>query len=104
MSRVTKFLRQTCELERYVLKNGKPELNDFGELQYARPVTTRCRREESHKDVQLANGSIVRVTSVYYFDDSQEIKSGYRINGSVVVQVVSLTSSAGRVEGYEVYV
>ena len=104
MSRMTKFLRQTCVVERYVEENGKPKLNMFGEVQYLDPVVLKCRHEQSHKDVQTSNGSIVRSTSVFYLDEAVEIKADYRINGDVVLSVISYVNAAGKVEGYEVLV
>lgn len=104
MSRMTKFLRQTCSLEKYVEENGQPKLNIFGELQYHAPVTLKCRHEQSHKDVQTGNGGIVRSTSVYYLDESTEIKPDYKLNGHVVISVIGYVNGLGAVEGYEVYV
>ena len=104
MSRMTKFLRQTCKLEKYQEKNDQPVLNMFGELQYSRPIVVKCRREQAHKSFQTANGSIVRSTTVYYMDESTEIKADYRIDGHVVISAVSYVNSLGATEGYEVYV
>lgn len=104
MSRMTKFLRQRCTVERYVVENGQPKLNMFGELQYQPPVTLKCRCEASHKDVQTANGSVIRATTVYYLDDTTPIMAGYRVDGHVVVSVTGYVNSQGLVEGYEVYV
>lgn len=104
MSRMTKFLRQICQLEHYAEVNGVPKLNDFGEIQYEAPVTVRCRHEMSHKDVQTTNGSVVRSTSRYFVDDSQLIRADDRIDGKVVVSVQSYINGLGQSEGYEVYV
>lgn len=104
MSRMTKFLRQKCRLEKYIEENGQPKLNDFGEFQYDSPLVVKCRHEVSYRDVQTANGSIIRTTSVYYFDESHEIKPDYRIEGKVVVSVKGYINGLGNVEGYEVYV
>lgn len=104
MSRMTKFLRQKCQLERLVVENGQPKLNDFGEFQYEAPIELRCRHESSHKDIQTSNGSIVRSTSRYYLDGSQFIAADYRIDGRVVISVTEYVNGLGVVEGYEVYV
>lgn len=104
MSRMTKFLRQRCLLEKYVEENGQPKLNAFGELQYQAPITLRCRHEQSYKNVETSNGSIVRSTSVYYLDESTEIKADYRIDGHVIISAISYINGFGNVEGYEVYV
>lgn len=104
MSRMTKFLRQKCQLEKLIEEKGQPKLNDFGEFQYEPPVVLNCRHETSHKDVQTANGSIVRSTSVYYVDESHPIKADYRIDGKVVISVMGYVNALGNIEGYEVYV
>lgn len=104
MSRMTKFLRQKCLVEVLISENGKPKLNEFGEFQYAPPIAVRCRHEMRCKDIQTPNGSIARVTSTYYFDESQPIEVDYLIDGKVVVQVVGYTNALGKIEGYEVYV
>lgn len=104
MSRMTKFLKQKCLLEKYIEENEQPKLNMFGELEYQAPITLKCRHEMSHRDVQTTNGSIVRSTSVYYLDESVKIKADYRIDGHVVVSAISYVNSLGAIEGYEVYV
>ena len=105
MSRMTKFLRQSCSLEKYLVEeDGQPSMNAFGELQYQAPIILRCRHEMSHKDIQTANGSIVRSTSVYYLDESEEIKADYRIDGCVILSAISYVNGLGAIEGYEVYV
>ena len=104
MSRMTKFLRQKCQLEQVIFEEGLPKLNDFGELQYAAPVSVKCRHESSHKDIQTTNGSIVRSTSRYFLDESVPVAPDDRIDGRVVVSVVEYVNGLGLVEGYEVYV
>lgn len=104
MSRMTKFLKQKCQVELLTLEDGQPALNDFGEFQYEAPVELKCRHESSHKDFQTANGSIVRSTSRYFFDESVPIKADYRIDGRVVISVAEYVNGLGRIEGYEVYV
>lgn len=104
MSRMTKFLKQKCKLEKLVVENGQPKLNDFGEFQYAAPIELKCRHEPSYKDIQTANGSVVRSTSRYFLDESVSIAADYRIDGKVVISVIEYVNGLGRVEGYEVYV
>lgn len=104
MSRMTKFLKQSCLLEKYIIENGQPKTNIYGELQYEAPTKLRCRREMAHKDIQTTEGSIIRSTAVYYVDDSVPIMANYRLDGSVVVSVISYVNALGKLEGYEVYV
>ena len=104
MSRMTKFLKQRCKLEKLIVKSGQPELNDFGEFQYEASIELRCRHESSHKDIQTSNGSIVRSTSRYFLDESVPVEADYRIDGKVVISVVEYVNGLGKTEGYEVYV
>lgn len=104
MSRMTKFLKQKCTLEKLIVENGQPKLNDFGEFQYDVPIELRCRHESSHKDIQTSNGSIVRSTSRYFLDESTDIKADYRIDGKVIISVTEYVNGLGKVEGYEAYV
>ena len=104
MSRMTKFLRQKCQLERVIFEEGLPKLNDFGEFQYGAPAVAKCRHESSHKDIQTTNGSIVRSTARYFLDESTPVAPDDRIDGKVVVSVIEYVNGLGLVEGYEVYV
>ena len=105
MSRITKFLKQTCSVQPYLTTDtSKPLLNDYGEIQYKPPITCRCRREMSAQDIQTSNGSIVRSTARYFLDEKLEIRPDYLIDGCVVLTVHSYVNQLGRVEGYEVYV
>lgn len=105
MSRMTKFLKQKCQVEAYqVTEDGNPEQNRFGEIQYQEPVTLKCRREKMVKDVQTANGSLIRSTTRYFLDEKVEVKADYRIDGHVVLTVEEYTNEHGLCEGYEVYV
>lgn len=105
MSRMTKFLKQECQVEQYVLtENGDPEQNRFGEIVYQEPITLKCRREKTVKDVQTANGSLIRSTTRYFLDEKVEIKADYRIDGHVVLTAEEYINERGLCEGYEVYV
>ena len=105
MSRMTKFLRQVCSLEKLIEEEeGQPKLNDFGEFQYEAPLKLKCRHEIQCKDVQTANGSIMRSTSVYYLDAAHKIRVDYRIDGKVVLNVREYVNALGICEGYEVHV
>ena len=104
MSRMTKFLRQRCQLEQYLIEDGVPKLNMFGELQYQPPIELKCRHEIAHKDIQTANGSTVKCMSVYYVDEAVPILVDYRLDGHVVLSVISYVNALGNLEGYEVYV
>lgn len=105
MSRMTKFLRQTCQLQCYKeTTEGVADLNEFGELQYLEPVVLKCRHEVSTRDIQTYSGSIVRSNAVYYLDDKEPIRVDYKIDGRVVISVAGYVDALGNVIGYEVYV
>ena len=72
MSRMTKFLKQTCIFEAVARdESGKPTMNKYGELAYEFPVTLKCRRERATKDVLSANGAVIRSETIYYTDENQ---------------------------------
>lgn len=105
MSRMTKFLRQKCLVQPYrVDKAGNPALNDFGELQYEPAKSRSCRHEVVFKDIQTANGQIIKSQSRYFLDESLEIKVNYKIDGNIVIEVSTYINGLGQCEGYEVYV
>lgn len=105
MSRMTKFLKQTCSVEPYsVAEDGNAETNRFGEVIYSEPIECKCRYEVFFRDIQVENGSIIRSTARYFLDESLEIKADYRIDGNVVISVETYINQLGKVEGYEVYV
>lgn len=105
MSRMTKFLRQTCKLQAYERDvDGSAKMNEFGELIYKPSITVKCRHEDTHRDVQTQNGSIIRSMSRYFLDGSNEVVADFRIDGKVVISVESYVNSVGKIEGYEVYV
>lgn len=105
MSRMTKFLRQECQVEKYVeTDEGNAETNRFGEIQYQPPIICKCRHEVCFRDVQDANGSVVKSVARYFLDEKIELKADYRIDGRVIITVESYINERGKVEGYEVYV
>ena len=102
MSRMTKFLKQTCVFEAAVRdSSGKPILDKFGEPSYAAPITIKCRREKSTKDVLTTTGSVKRSDTGFYTDESHEIQTDDKLDGRVVLVVAEYPNEAGRVEGYE---
>lgn len=105
MSRMTKFLKQKCQVEPYKLgEDSEPETNRFGELIYEDPVTCKCRHEVCFQDILTTNGSTIRSEARYFLDETMEIKADYRIDGHVVLTVEAYIGPAGETVGYEVYV
>lgn len=81
--------------------SGEIALNKYGEAQYGAPITLKCRRERTTKDVLTANGSVVRSASIYYTDESTVIRPDDRIDGKVVLSVEEYTNELGKTEGFE---
>ena len=76
-------------------------MNKYGEAEYEAPITLKCRRERTTKDVLTANGSVVRSASIYYTDESQVIRPDDKIDGRVVLSVEEYTNELGKTEGFE---
>ena len=99
---MTKFLKQVCTFEAAVRDaNGEIVLNRYGEAEYELPITLKCRRERTTKDVMTANGSVVRSASIYYTDESQVIRPDDKLDGRVVLSVEEYTNELGITEGFE---
>ena len=97
MSRMSKFLKQTCILEKALKdSSGCAKLDKFGEVLYAAPQTIKCRRERIVKDVQSSTR--------YFTDDSIVIEADDRLDGKVIVEVAEYINAKGEPEGYESYV
>ena len=128
MSRITKYLKQSCQLSpsgrstllkeehgnnvtfgeiRIILNNdavGDTTMNKYGELQYAPEITLMCRREPCTRDIQTANGAIVRSTDRYYLDARRIIHNDDLLDGKVILQINGLVDQFGKLVGYECYV
>ena len=104
MSRMTKFLKQTCSFEAARVQNDRVVLNEYGDIQYEPAITLACRREAYVRDLQTANGAILKTSSRYFLDESVEIKANDRLDGCVILACSEYTNQFGQCEGYEVYV
>ena len=105
MSRMTKFLKQTCTFERANRNtDGSIKLNQFGEVEYFAPVQLKCRRERIIKDVQTTNGAILKSSTRYFTDEAVAIDADDKLDGRVVLEVEEYTNQLGQPEGYESYV
>lgn len=105
MSRMTKFLKQTCSFASIQRdSSGTAILNRYGEVQYNAPVELKCRRERIVKDVQTSNGAVLKSTNRYFVDESVVISADDMIDGKVVLEVEEYTNELGLTEGYECYV
>lgn len=105
MSRMSKFLKQTCVLEKALRDpNGSTKLDKFGEIMYDSPQTIKCRRERIIKDVQTNTGAILRSSTRYFTDDSVVVEADDRLDGRAIVEVEEYINAKGEPEGYESYV
>lgn len=105
MSRMTKFLRQTCQYEQCVHKaDGSAKLDKYGEPQYEPPVRIKCRKETLIQDVQTNTGAILKSTTRYFVDNRYHIRASDKFDGKCVLKVVEYTNQSGKVEGFECYV
>lgn len=105
MSRMTKFLKQTCTIERMVLdENGEAVLNIYGEPTYQAPIKVKCRRERSFKDVLTVTGAMKRSAITYYIDEVEPVQLGDLVDGKPIVDFEEYTNEYGKTEGYMVVV
>lgn len=104
MSRITKYLKQSCQLSSLESSTSGTTLNKYGEPQYAPEVTLMCRREPCTRDIQTANGAIVRSTDRYYLDARRIIHNDDLLDGKVILQINGLVDQFGKLVGYECYV
>lgn len=105
MSQMTKFLQQSCSLEKAKrTSDGKVALNKFGDVLYNPPVVLKCRREHLIKDVQTSTGAILQSSTRYFTDEKIPIEADDRIDGKVVLQAAEYVVSQAKVVGFESYV
>lgn len=105
MSRMTKFLQQTCSFEKAKRgQDGSVLLDQFGEVMYEVPITLKCRRERVIQDVQTNTGAILRSSTRYFTDETQIIEADDRFDGKVILEVEEYTNQLGKTEGFESYV
>lgn len=105
MSRMTKFLKQTCTYEKLKRDtNGKVLLDKYGEPLYESPVVIKCRRETNIQDVQTNTGAILKSSTRYFTDDKQSIQANDKLDGKAILKVQEYTNQFGVAEGFESYV
>ena len=105
MSRMTKYLKQTCMYEQCKRNaNGVVKLDMYGEPQYEAPVQIRCRREISVQDVQTNTGAILKSNTRYFLSGGYVVQANDRLDGKCVLKVTEYTNQFGKTEGFECYV
>lgn len=105
MSRMTKYLKQTCTLQRMLIdENGEATLNIYGEPAFQPAITIKCRRERSFKDVLTVTGAMKQSAITYYLDEAQPIQLGDLVDGKPVIDFEEYTNENGKTEGYMVVV
>lgn len=105
MSRMTKYLRQTCLYEQCRRKeDGTVSLDMYGEPLYESPVKIKCRREVSVQDVQTNTGAILKSNTRYFVANTHSIKADDKLDGKYILKVTEYINQFGKAEGYECYV
>lgn len=105
MSRLTKYLKQLCSLERAETDlQGVVELDRYGEPLYAQPIQVRCRRESYIKDTPTSTGAVMHSSTRYFLEGTTKVSVGDRIDNRAVIAVETYINSLGQIEGYECYV
>lgn len=105
MSNMTKFLKQSCSFEAAQRDDeGLTVLNEYGDIQYESAVALKCRREKYVRDMQTVNGAIVKTSSRYFLDDTQEVQTDDRLDGHVILACEEYIDQFGVCIGYEAYV
>ena len=105
MSRMTKYLKQTCTLQQVVRDSvGRAVLDKYGEVSYTSPHTVVCRRERYVKDILTTNGRLIKSSSRYYIDVDYQIRADDLLDGNPVVALEEYTNEQGKCEGFELYV
>lgn len=105
MSRMTKYLKQTCTIQRMVVdENGDAVLDIYGEPTYQSLITVKCRRERSFKDVLTVTGAMKQSATTYYIDEVEPVNLGDLVDGKPVVDFEEYINEYGRPEGYMVVV
>lgn len=105
MSRMTKYLKQTCKWSKMLVdEEGEAILDMYGDPSYEEPVTVPCRREKSLKDVLTISGSVQRSATTYYVDERYELNIGDLIDNKPIIDFEEYTNEYGKTEGYMVVV
>lgn len=105
MSRMTKYLKQTCILEQCKIKaDGSIKLDKYGDPEYETPVHIKCRKETSVQDVQTNTGAILKSSTKYFIDNKYAIRANDKLDGMYILKVVEYTNQFGKPEGFECYV
>lgn len=105
MSRMTKYLKQTCMYEKCVRDpNGAVKLDKYGEPLYEAPVKIKCRREVTVQDVQTNTGAILKSSTRYFVDEKHDIRADDKFDGVCILKVTEYVNQSGKVEGFECYV
>lgn len=103
MSRMTKYLKQTCTVKNVLIDaDGEPLVDIYGEPSYSVPAVYKCRRERSFKDVLTVSGVMKKSSITYYLDETCNINIGDLIDDRAVVDFQEYTNEHGQTEGYMV--
>lgn len=105
MSRMSKYLKQTCKWSKMLVdENGNAILDMYGDPTFAAEVIVPCRRERSLKDVLTLTGSVKRSATTYYIDERYDVSMGDLMDGKPIIDFEEYTNEHGKTEGYMVVV
>lgn len=114
MSVMTKYLKQTAELE-VIMRNddGSFVLDGYGQPSYEAPITVQCRKEPYVARGMTGYGQFSNYSTTYYLDDTiilstraDDIKNKRigRLDGAEIQYVSEYRNGSGTLVGYEVQV
>lgn len=105
MSRMTKYLKQTTSWKKLIVDSqGEVILDLYGDPSYESPITLKCRRERSLKDILTVTGAMTRSDTTYYLDETVEIHIGDLLDGKSIIDFEEYVNEHGKTEGYRVVV
>lgn len=102
MSRMTRFLKQGCQLALASRDaKDKPILDNYGAAVHESAETVKCRREEHIQFVVTATGQVATSNTTYYLDNTTVIRVGDRLDGCEILAVGDFINGKGGNEGYK---
>ena len=100
---MTKLLHQSAVVERHLTDaKGKARLDAYGQPQYAKPVTVKCRKEPYVSRGKNGYGQYSNCTTTYYFDETVQVSAGDKVDGYEVQIVEAYHNGLGTLIGFRV--
>lgn len=103
MSRLSAYLNQTAVLEKALYApNGQPMLDVYGQPEYSRPQTVKCRKEPYTVRASSGYGQFVNYTTTYYLSNAVKVQNGDKLDGQHIQSVEEYIDGFGTLVGYKV--